>query len=78
MKAIDKVMDAIDIETYIVCSDNHEGKSLALQLGRELNLNEVDIMYQEFDGYGVRVRMRKYIHRPGGNYSYLSKGGPDE
>lgn len=72
MKAIDKVLDAIDIETYLVCKDSNEGKKLALQLGQELNLGEVDIMFSEFDGYGVRVRLRKYIYKPGDNYLYLN------
>lgn len=78
MKAIDRIMDAIDIETYIVCASEHEGKSLALQLGRELNLGEIDIMYQEFDGYGIRVRLRKYIYRPGSSYGYLTEGDGNE
>lgn len=70
--AFERIMDAIDIETYIVCSDANEGKKYAMQLGREMNLGEIDIMYQEFDGYGVRVRLRKYIYKPGNNYNYLN------
>lgn len=69
--AINQVLDAIDIETYIVCKDEKEGKKFALQLGQELNLGEVDIMYFEFDGYGARVRLRKYIYKPGNVYNYL-------
>lgn len=71
-KALDRVVDAVDIETYILCKDESEGKRLALQLGEELNLGTVDIMFQEFDGYGVRVRLRKYIHKPGKPYGWLS------
>lgn len=71
--ALEQVMDAIDIETYIVCRDENEGKKFALQLGQEMNLGEVDIMYQEFDGYGVRVRLRKYIYKPGNMYKYLNQ-----
>lgn len=69
--ALERVMDAIDIETYIVCNDENEGKKLALQLGQEMNLGEIDIMYQEFDGYGMRLRLRKYIYKPGSMYKYL-------
>ncbi|MEW6654011.1 MAG: hypothetical protein AB1394_11170 [Bacteroidota bacterium] len=69
----EQIMDAIDIETYIVCSDANEGKKYAMQLGRELNLGEIDIMYHEFDGYGLRVRLRKYIYKPGSSYSYLNR-----
>ncbi|MCX8057279.1 MAG: hypothetical protein N3F03_06720 [Ignavibacteria bacterium] len=70
--ALHKVLDAIDIETYIVCNDEKEAKQIALKLGEELNLNEVDIMYLEFDGYGARIRLRKYIHKPGNRYNYLN------
>ncbi len=69
--AFDKIMDGLDIETYLVCSDKQEGKRLALQLGKEMNLGDVDIMFQEFDGYGMRVRLRKYIYKPGNSYRWL-------
>jgi hypothetical protein len=71
--AMGQVLDAIDIETYLICSSAQHGKQLALQLGQEMNLGEVDMMFQEFDGYGVRVRLRKYIFRPGDNYTWLKK-----
>jgi len=70
-RALDNVMDAIDIETYLVCKNAHEGKALALRLGQEMNLGEVDIMFEEFDGYGVRVRLRKYVYRPSNQYQWL-------
>ena len=69
--ALDKIMDGLDIETYLVCSDKQEGKRLALQLGKEMNLGDVDIMFEEFDGYGMRVRLRKYIYKPGNSYRWL-------
>ncbi len=75
--ALERVMDAIDIETYIVCKDKNEGKKFALQLGQEMNLGEIDIMYQEFDGYGVRLRLRKYVYKPGNMYKYLTKEEKD-
>ena len=69
--AMDQVLDAIDIETYLVCSSAQHGKLLAQQLGHEMNLGDVDVMFEEFDGYGVRVRLRKYVFRPGNNYRWL-------
>lgn len=71
MSALNKVVDAVDVETYLMCSDAHQGHALALQLGREMNLGDVDIMFEEFDGYGVRIRLRKYIHRPAQKYHWL-------
>jgi len=69
--AFNSVLDGLDIETYLVCRDEQEGKRLALQLGREMNLGDVDIMFEEFDGYGMRVRLRKYISKPGQAYIWL-------
>lgn len=69
--AFDSIMDGLDIETYLVCSNKQEGKRLALQLGKEMNLGDVDIMFEEFDGYGMRVRLRKYIYKPGNTYHWL-------
>lgn len=74
--AMEHVMDAIDIETYLVCTSEQQGKLLAQQLGREMQLGDVDVMFQEFDGYGVRVRLRKYVYRPGNDYRWL--GAPDD
>jgi hypothetical protein len=70
--ALERVMDAIDIETYLVCRDANEGRMLALKLGQELNLGDVDIMFEEFDGYGIRLRLRKYVHKPGSRYEWLN------
>ncbi|MCK9408859.1 MAG: hypothetical protein M0R68_06965 [Bacteroidetes bacterium] len=69
--AFNSVLDGLDIETYLVCRDAMEGKHLALQLGKEMNLGDVDIMYEEYDGYGMRVRLRKYIVKPGQTYPWL-------
>ena len=69
--AMNRVMDAIDIETYIVCASAAEGTKLALSLGREMNLGDVDVMFEEFDGCGVRVRLRKYVYKPGDRYEWL-------
>jgi alkyl hydroperoxide reductase subunit AhpF len=52
MTALEHIMDAIDIETYLICKDENEGRMLALQLGKEMNIGDVDIMFMEFDGYG--------------------------
>lgn len=71
MSALNKVIDAVDVETYLMCSDAHQGHFLALQLGKEMNLGDVDVMFEEFDGYGVRIRIRKYIHRPAQKYHWL-------
>lgn len=71
--ALSHVIDAIDVETYLVCSSAQEGHELARRLGREMQLGEVDVMFEEFDGFGVRIRLRAMIHRPAARYSWLGE-----
>lgn len=71
--ALSRVVDAVDVETYLVCSSAQEGRDLARLLGRELNLGDVDVMFEEFDGYGVRVRLRAMVHRPAARYAWLGE-----
>ena len=66
-----RVMDGIDIETYLTCQNEEEGKFMARKLGQELNLGEIDVMFSEFDGFGVRLRLRKYIVKPGDKYKWM-------
>ena len=71
--ALSHVIDAVDVETYLLCDSAQEGHALARLLGRELNLGDVDVMFEEFDGYGIRVRLRAMIHRPAARYGWLGE-----
>lgn len=66
------VLDALDIETLLVCTSEEEGKRLALSLAKQLGFKDVDIVFIRFQGAGVRVRIRAYINRPGDEYPWLS------
>jgi len=58
------VMDAIDIETFLVCSSESEGKELAIQ--------DADIVFIQYQGPGARVRVRGYVYKPGASYGWLN------
>ena len=73
IKAMDRVCDSLDIETFLICKDEDEGKELAFKLGYELNLGKIDIVFLEYRGIGARVRLRSYLHRPGDHYLWLEK-----
>ncbi len=73
-KAIDKVCDTIDIETFLICQSEDEAKEIAYKLAGELNLGRCDIVFLEHKGLGARVRLRSYIHHPGDHYNWLEKG----
>lgn len=69
--AMAQVIDAIDIETFVVCSSEAEGKKLILQIMQEMGLKDTDIVFLQYTGPGVRVRARGYITRPGSHYGWL-------
>jgi hypothetical protein len=72
-KAMDQIVDALDIETFFACSSEEEAKQLAEGLIAELRLPHGDIVFLEHLGWGARVRIRAYVHHPGDRYHWLQK-----
>lgn len=70
-KTLERVMDALDVETFLVCRDAEEGRGLMLDLMQEMGFQDVDIVFIQHEGPGVRVRARAYIHRSGDKYGWL-------
>lgn len=75
---MDKIMDGLDIETFLICGSEEEGRQLAVQLVKEWGFKDVDIVFIQFQGPGVRVRVRAYVHRSGDVYGWLKPGGKGE
>lgn len=71
-EVVNKVADALDIETYLLCSSEEQGKKMALQLMTELGLKNADVVFIQHLGSGARVRVRAYMHKPGDRYSLCS------
>lgn len=71
IKALDRVVDAVDIETFLYCKSEEEAKELAEALALELNLPHGDIVFLEYKAWGARVRIRSYIHHPGDHYRWM-------
>ena len=65
------VMDALDVETFLICESEEEGKNLGLTLMKDLGFKDVDIVFSEFIGVGARIRVRAYIHKAGDTYPWL-------
>lgn len=74
-KAMDRVVDAIDIETFLYCKSEEEAKALSESLCLELGLPHGDIVFLEFKTWGARVRIRSYIHHPGDHYRWMETEG---
>ena len=77
-KPLTHVLDALDVETFLVCTSEAEGKNLALTLMKDLGFKDVDVVFIRFQGSGVRVRIRAYINRPGDNYPWLDPDNTGE
>jgi len=76
--AFDRVVDAIDIETFLLAQSEEEAKQLALALAQEMGLRQADVVFVEQRGPGARVRIRGYVHHPGDRYRWLESAGEDE
>ncbi len=75
MSARDRILDACDLETFLVCQNLEEGKRLGRKLMQELGFRDVDVVSCEMGGPGVRVRLRGYVNRPSTSYSWRKTGG---
>lgn len=68
---LDKVIDALDIETFIVCRDEGEGREIMARIMSGMGLTDIDIVFCQHLGPGARVRARGYIFRAGDRYGWL-------
>jgi hypothetical protein len=71
-QSLEKVMDAIDIETFLVCTSEAEGRGLMLDILKGFGFTDADVVFAQFEGPGVRIRGRAYVHRPADRYQWLS------
>ncbi len=72
-KALDRVLDAVDVETFLLCETRDEGVELGLRLMKELGFDDPDVVFCEQGGPGVRIRLRAYLSRPGSNYPWIGQ-----
>lgn len=73
-KAVEQIMDALDVETFFVCAGEEEGRLLMLSLLKEWGFTDVDVVFAQHEGPGVRVRGRAYVYRPADKYRWLLGG----
>ncbi len=65
------LIDAIDVETFISCSNEEEAKNIMLSFLKEIGFVDSDIVFVEHQGLGARVRARGYAYKPGDTYGWL-------
>lgn len=66
-----RVVDAVDVETFLVCQDESEGRRLAVSLLEDLGFRNVDVVFAHHNGLGARIRVRASVHRCGDRYGWL-------
>ncbi len=71
----DKIVDSLDIETFIICQSEKEGRRIGLAIMEKLGFQDVDIVFVEYMGPGARIRMRANIFKPGDSYGWLNSCG---
>ena len=67
-----QIMDALDVETFFVCDSEAEGRGYMLALLKGWGFKDVDIVFAQHEGLGVRIRGRAYVYRPADKYQWLS------
>ncbi len=73
MSAVYKhVLDAVDIETFLICEDEDEGKGLIIKMLEDMGFNDINVVFIEHNGPGARIRARGYVHKSGDKYGWLN------
>ena len=68
-----RILDALDIETFLISEDEREAKNLILASLQALGFSDIDVVDIQQAGPGARVRARAYLHRPGTAYPWLGR-----
>jgi len=56
LQSLERVMDAVNAETLWVCKSEAEGRGLMLDIHKGFGFTDVDVVFAEFEGPGVRIR----------------------
>lgn len=72
LDVFDRVIDSLDIETFVTCHSEEEGRRIGLAIMEQLGFRDTDIVFIEFLGSGARIRIRANIYKPGDPYGWLN------
>jgi len=72
INVLDRVVDSLDIETFILCQSEEEGKKLGIQLMKDLGFRDTDVVFIEYGNGGARIRLRANIFKAGDYYKWLN------
>lgn len=72
VNSLEHVIDSLDVETFIACQTEEEGKRLGIDMLKSFGFKDVDVVFIEFLGSGARIRLRANIYKPGDCYGWLN------
>ncbi|MGE5653701.1 MAG: hypothetical protein ACM3ZQ_05460 [Bacillota bacterium] len=67
----ERVVDGLDIETFIICETADQAKQLVLDFLKQAGFKTVDVVFVQHQGPGARIRARAYSYKPGDKYGWL-------
>ncbi len=73
LNARDTIVDALDIESFLLCESEKEAKELIAKLMQSMGFARHVIVSLDFNGPGAHFRARAYMNKPGDNYTWLKK-----
>ena len=73
LTARDQIVDALDIESFLLCESEKEAKELIAKLMLSLGITRHVIVSLDFNGPGAHFRVRAYMNKPGDNYTWLKE-----
>lgn len=73
VNARDQIVDAMDIESFLLCESEAEAKELIARLMQSLGVAQHVIVSLDFNGPGAHFRVRAYMNKPGDHYTWLQK-----
>jgi len=73
LTARDQIVDALDIESFLLCESEKEAKELIAKLMQSLGIARHVIVSLDFNGPGAHFRVRAYMNKSGDHYTWLKK-----
>jgi len=70
--ARDRIVDAVDIESFVLCRSEAEARTLIAELMASMGFARHVIVSLDVNGPGAHFRARAYVNKPGDRYSWLS------
>ena len=67
------IVDAMDIESFLLCESEKEAKELIGKLIQSLGISRFVIVSLDFNGPGAHFRVRAYMNKPGDSYTWLKE-----